>query len=124
VVAPVPEIRRVMVEVGESVWGRAWPRLYDSLGGNPWAAMPSLHFATSLLAAILLAESGPVPGAAGWGYAVTLGFALVYLGEHYAVDLLAGAALVVLVRRWEPLVEPLVDRLNDGIQRLEQIASG
>ncbi len=56
-----------MVEVGEGTWGRAWPKLYQSLGGNPWAAMPSLHFATSLLAAILLAETGPVAGRRGLG---------------------------------------------------------
>ncbi len=42
-------------------------------------AMPSLHFATSVMAAHLLAEVGRVPGAAGWAYA-TLGVALVYLG--------------------------------------------
>ena len=61
-----PRLRRVMVEVGEKAWGRAWPALYESLGGNPWAAMPSLHFATSVLAAILLSEAGPLAGAAGW----------------------------------------------------------
>ena len=119
-----PSLRRVMVEVGEETWGRAWPKLYDSLGGNPWAAMPSLHFATSVLAAILLAETGPVAGAAGWGYAVTLGFALVYLGEHYVIDLAAGAALVALVRRGEPLAEPLALRVSDLVQRLERIANG
>ena len=91
-----------MVDVGEGVWGPAWDQLYESLGGNPWAAMPSLHFATSLMAALLLAEIGPVPGAVGAGYAAALGFALVYLGEHYVTDLLAGAALVALVRRGEP----------------------
>src|ERR687890_102097 len=79
-----------MVEVGEPIWGSAWPRMYESLGGNPWAAMPSLHFGTSVLAAILLSETGPVEGAAGWAYALTLGFALVYLGEHYVCDLVAG----------------------------------
>ena len=52
--------------------------------------MPSLHFATSVMAAHLLAETGPIAGAIGWTYAATLGFALVYLGEHYVVDLLAG----------------------------------
>jgi membrane-associated phospholipid phosphatase len=119
-----PPIRRVMVEVGERTWGRAWPRLYDSLGGNPWAAMPSLHFATSLLAGILLAESGPLAGAAGWGYALVLGFALVYLGEHYAVDLVVGAALVSLVRCGEPLVEPLALRISAAVQRLERVANG
>ncbi len=117
------EVRRIMVEVGEEFWGRAWPTLYESLGGNPWAAMPSLHFATSVLAAILLAETGPAAGAVGWGYALTLGFALVYLGEHYVIDLVAGAALVALVRRGEPLAEPMALRVSDLIQRLERVAS-
>ena len=54
---------------GEEEWGKAWPALYDTLGGNPWAAMPSLHFATSLMAALLLAEAGPAEGALGWTYA-------------------------------------------------------
>jgi membrane-associated phospholipid phosphatase len=122
--AAQPPVRRVMVEVGQETWGRAWPKLYQSLGGNPWAAMPSLHFATSLLAAILLWETGPVPGTAGWGYALTLGFALVYLGEHYAIDLIAGAALVALVRRGEPLVEPLALKVSELTQRLERVANG
>jgi len=118
-----PRLRRVMVEAGEGTWGRAWPALYSSLGGNPWAAMPSLHFGTSVLAALLLTESGRVAGAAGWSYALTLGFALVYLGEHYLIDLLAGAAVVVAVRRGEPLARPLADRVSRLAQRLERIAN-
>ncbi len=118
------EVRRIMVEVGEETWGSAWPKMYDTLGGNPWAAMPSLHFATSLMAAFSLAEGGKLEGAIGWGYAGTLGFALVYLGEHYVTDLLAGAALVVLVRRGEPLAEPLVHGVTGGLRRLERLASG
>ncbi len=117
-------VRRVMVEVGEQTWRGAWPAMYDSLGGNPWAAMPSLHFGTSVLAAILLAEAGPAEGAAGWAYASTLGFALVYLGEHYVIDLLAGLGVVMAVRRGEPLGEPVVARVNALVQRLEQIANG
>jgi membrane-associated phospholipid phosphatase len=119
---PEAAVRRIMVDVGEGTWGRAWDPLYDSLGGNPWAAMPSLHFASSLLAALLLAEIGPVPGALGWGYALSLGFALVYLGEHYVTDLVAGAALVAVVRRGEPVAEPLVAAVNRVLQRLERIA--
>ena len=118
------EVRRIMVEVGEPTWGRAWERMYDALGGNPWAAMPSLHFATSLQAALSLSEAGKVEGAVGWTYAGTLGFALVYLGEHYVTDLLAGAALVAAVRKGEPVVEPLVRGVNGVLQRLERIASG
>jgi len=118
------EVRRIMVEVGEDTWGSAWPKMYDTLGGNPWAAMPSLHFATSLVAALSLSEAGKVEGALGWGYAGTLGFALVYLGEHYVTDLTAGALLVALVRRGEPLAEPLVEGVNRGLRRLERLANG
>jgi len=118
------EVRRIMVEVGEPTWGAAWETMYDALGGNPWAAMPSLHFATSVMAAISLSESGRAEGAIGWGYALTLGFGLVYLGEHYVTDLIAGALLVGAVRRGEALAEPLVLGVNRTLQRLERIASG
>ncbi|MGA9371021.1 MAG: phosphatase PAP2 family protein [Solirubrobacterales bacterium] len=117
------KIRRIMVEVGEEEWGKAWPRLYETLGGNPWAAMPSLHFATSLMAALLLSEVGVREGIAGWTYAGTLGFALVYLGEHYVVDLLAGVALVIAVRRGERYVEPAAKAVSAALQRLERVAT-
>ena len=38
------------------------------------------------------------PASLGWAYAGTLGIALVYLGEHYVVDLAAGLALAEGVR--------------------------
>jgi membrane-associated phospholipid phosphatase len=117
-------VRRVMVEVGEETWGRAWPTMYGALGGNPWAAMPSLHFATSVSAAISLSEAGKKEGALGWGYALTLGFALVYLGEHYVTDLLAGGALVAAVRSGETLGAPFVEGFNGALQQLERIATG
>lgn len=105
------ELRRIMTAHGEQTWGPAWPALYRAVGdGNPWAAMPSLHFATALAAAMLLADTGRAAGALGWSYALTLGFALLYLGEHYLTDLAAGALLAVLVRgasRWaEPRLRP------------------
>jgi membrane-associated phospholipid phosphatase len=118
------EVRRIMVEVGEETWGSAWPKMYDALGGNPWAAMPSLHFATSVSVAISLSEAGRVEGTLGWGYALTLGFGLVYLGEHYVTDLAAGALLVAAVRRGEPLAQPAVQAISEAVQRLERIARG
>lgn len=116
-------IRRLMVQVGEETWGGAWPRLYDSLGGNPWAAMPSLHFGASVLSALLLGESSRTAGAVGFTYAGVLGLALVYLGEHYVVDLIAGLGLVAAVRAGEPVVEPLALALSDAVQALERIAN-
>jgi membrane-associated phospholipid phosphatase len=118
------EVRRIMIDVGEETWKSAWPAMYAALGGNPWAAMPSLHFATSVTVAIGLSETGRAAGAAGWAYALTLGFALVYLGEHYVTDLAAGAGLVAVVRGGEPLAEPLVQGVNRRLLSLERLANG
>jgi membrane-associated phospholipid phosphatase len=115
-------VRRMMVEYGEHFWQDGWGPLYSVFGGNPLAAMPSLHFATSLMAALLLAEVGPVAGAFGFAYTATLGFALVYLGEHYLVDLLAGAALTTAVRRIGPYAGPLAERIAGGLGVLQALA--
>ena len=116
---PDAPVRRIMVEAGEQFWKRLWEPLYDGLGGNPFAAMPSLHFATSVTAANVLAGTGRVAGILGWSYAATLGFALVYLGEHYVADLLAGLALAEGVRRSETRITPALRTLQQAIQRLE-----
>jgi hypothetical protein len=114
-----PELRRMMVEYGEEFWGSGWDHLYGVLGGNPLAAMPSLHFATSVMAAHMLAETGPLAGTIGWAYAGTLGVALVYLGEHYVVDLAAGLTLAQGIRRAAPAVAPLLGRVSAAVRALE-----
>jgi PAP2 superfamily len=117
-----PELRRMMVEYGEHFWKSGWQPLYGVLGGNPLAAMPSLHFATSVTAAHLLSETGPAAGAFGWAYTGTLGVALVYLGEHYVVDLAAGLALAETVRRVAPVAAPAAQRLSRAVRALEAVA--
>ncbi|MGC2375063.1 MAG: phosphatase PAP2 family protein [Solirubrobacteraceae bacterium] len=117
-------VRRMMVEYGEYFWRDGWGPLYSVFGGNPLAAMPSLHFATSMMAAQLLTETGPLVGALAWSYTATLGFALVYLGEHYVVDLLAGAALTTAVRRTAPAAAPVLSRIGRAVAALEAVAQG
>jgi hypothetical protein len=112
-------VRRMMIEYGEQFWGDRWGSLYDVLGGNPLAAMPSLHFATSLMGAHLLSEVGPVAGVVGWSYVTLLGLALVYLGEHYLADLLAGAALTEAVRLRARDLAPVAHALSSWVERLE-----
>jgi membrane-associated phospholipid phosphatase len=72
-------------------------------GSNPVAAMPSLHAGAAMLTVLFLWP------AARWAvrallaaYALAMAMTLVYTGEHYVVDVLAGwlvAALGVLVAR-------------------------
>jgi membrane-associated phospholipid phosphatase len=112
-------VRRMMVEYGELFWRDGWGPLYSVFGGNPLAAMPSLHLATSLMAALLLAETGPTAGVLGSSYALTLAFALVYLGEHYVVDLLGGAALTLAIYRLGPRARPAIARAGRAVAALE-----
>jgi hypothetical protein len=117
-------VRRMMIEYGQQFWGDRWDALYDVLGGNPLAAMPSLHFATSLMAGHILADVSPIMGALGYSYAAMLGLALVYLGEHYAIDLVAGAALYGAVRTQAERMTPQARRFAQLLRRLEaQVAS-
>ena len=107
--------------------GASWPRRASDSGdasgtrstirlqGNPFAAMPSLHFGTSVMAARILSQVGPGQAALGWAYALTLGFGLVYLGEHYVIDLLAGLALAEAIWRVAPRAEPVV-RVLAGVR--------
>jgi membrane-associated phospholipid phosphatase len=66
---------------------------FQLLNPNPVAALPSLHAAFAFLA--FLAVCKPYPRAAvllfAWSLAVW--FSVVYLGEHYVLDVVAGVAL-------------------------------
>ncbi len=87
-----------MSEVAD--WVKGKPNLTEGdheMGANPFAEMPSDHFASAAMTAILLAEQDWRLGLFGWSYALGLAFVLVYLGEHYVGDALAGLALALSV---------------------------
>lgn len=76
--------------------------------GNPVAAMPSLHAGITFLVALYAIWRLRTP----WRwlfllYPLAMSTALVYYGEHYVIDIVAGAALAVVVhvgcKRWEDL---------------------
>ena len=71
------------------------------------------------MAARILSQAGRGPAALGWGYALTLGFGLVYLGEHYLIDLLAGFALAEGIWRVAPRAEPAIRMIAATVHRLE-----
>jgi membrane-associated phospholipid phosphatase len=108
------EVQRVRRKVVDSLSDR--PRKTDV--GNPWASMPSDHVASAAITAMGLAELGPIPGALGWTYVALASFAVVYLGEHYAVDVLVGLALAAAVQRGEASVTPLVHRIVVALERV------
>lgn len=67
-------------------------------GANPVAAMPSLHFAFSVLAAMFLASQLKSRRRnLVYIYPVLMAVTLVYTGEHYVVDEIAGLVYVLAV---------------------------
>ena len=52
-----------------------------------------------------------------------MGLTVVYLGEHYLVDLVAGAALEEAVRAAAPRAAPAVRTLSRGLERLRMLAA-
>ena len=66
-------------------------------GSNPVAAMPSLHAGAALLAALFLWPSvSRVSRVLLAAYALAMALTLVYTGEHYVVDVLAGWLVAVV----------------------------
>ena len=90
---PVTRVVRVIVDgVSPSVYEQG-----EQLSGlNPVAAMPSLHMAVTVVLGITLVRGHRALRPLAIGYAVVMGFALVYLGEHYLIDVLAGVLTAFL----------------------------
>jgi hypothetical protein len=67
-------------------------RLFDD---NPVAAVPSLHATYSLLVVLIVWRIWPRLTPLAVAYAVAMQFCVVYLGEHYVSDLIAGDVLAL-----------------------------
>ncbi len=102
------DVQRVARRVVCEVLHRPMSSGDDDVPGNPWGSMPSDHISSAAITAMGLMEVDHLLGALGWVYVGGAAFAVVYLGEHYLVDVLAGLALAELIRRAEPLAAPLV----------------
>jgi membrane-associated phospholipid phosphatase len=91
--AVLPHIHHVTAHI----YNLEVPTLQEVFDVNPIAAMPSLHAGVPILCALIGLYHF---GRAAWFmpvYALLVGTAIVYLGEHYFVDLVAGALLALLV---------------------------
>jgi membrane-associated phospholipid phosphatase len=69
--------------------------VYQNLSPNDNAAFPSLHAAFPLLAWLFIRRRHVVAGWAVAVYTLAVWFAVVYLGHHYVVDVLGGAAFAI-----------------------------
>ncbi len=81
-----------------------------------FGALPSLHVASPVWLALHVCHRVGRPAA--WGFAASMAFSAVYLGHHYLVDVLAGAALAVGIYALLaiPTLGGFVLRLHDRLQ--------
>jgi hypothetical protein len=96
---------------------------YQRFPANPVAAVPSLHAALPLTLTLVLWRLRPAWSPLAMLYTLLMAPSLVYLGEHYAVDVLAGwgVALAAFTLAWllellliglRPAAAPLALRLR------------
>jgi len=109
------DLQRVVRRVVSDVLDRKPPPPGES-PGNPWGSMPSDHIASAAITAMALWEVGVLYGVFGWAYVAGAAFAVVYLGEHYVTDVLAGLAIAAAIELAEPHVTPIVRRVAHAVE--------
>jgi hypothetical protein len=93
------QVVRVIEPVGKAIGGRLYAAVYDLIGeSNPIAAMPSIHMATTFLLVFAMGGLGRRWRGVTIAYAAFMGFALIYLGEHYVIDV--GIGMFVASYGW------------------------
>ncbi len=95
----LPGVERVVPLVADALRDNTFEQGSRIAGNNEVAAMPSLHTALTVVIAITLARLGRLRGVIGWLYAAAMGFSLVYLGEHYTIDV--GAGCLTALAGWK-----------------------
>jgi membrane-associated phospholipid phosphatase len=82
----------VVHQVSERVGWQGFSWIYRNLVGNPVAAFPSMHAAYPLLVFLFLLERNRRVAWLWSPFVLVVWFATVYLGHHYVVDVIGGAA--------------------------------
>jgi hypothetical protein len=81
---------------------------FGDISPDPVAAFPSLHAAYPLLAYLFMRRLG---GPAAWAmlaFTLAAWFSIVYLGDHYVIDILGGVLYVAIVYRLLPTLDRLL----------------
>jgi membrane-associated phospholipid phosphatase len=89
-----PVIYRVMESIGKQIGGGLYTASYKVIGeSNPRAAMPSIHMAITFLLVFPSYRLSRKFGTLMLLYAACMGYSLIYLGEHYFIDVTVGCGI-------------------------------
>jgi len=103
-----------LIRFNRIIYNYAIPDISSAFDSNPVAAMPSLHAAFPILCSMLLWK------AFGWKailfvfYSLALIFGIVYTGDHYFVDILAGFILALFCFLATPSIIKLLQKIKEA----------
>jgi len=83
---------------------------YERLNPNPVAAFPSLHAAFPFLGFLALLRVYPRGAWIAFAWCLMVWFSVVFLGEHYVIDVIAGVLLAAL--SWLVMMRMAVPRIG------------
>lgn len=115
----IEPIHRISSDVWAAFGVKNFSAYYQQLSPNPVAAMPSLHAAYPLLFTLIVRKL--------WGnraflltlfYPISIWIGIVYLGEHYVVDALAGILYAILAYLSAPYVLRFAQKMFRRIMTL------
>lgn len=128
-----PVVQRIMEPIAKSLGGGLYEAGYKVVGeSNPIAAMPSMHFGITFLLFWVAWSRGWGWRIAAFIYSMSMGLALVYMGEHYVIDVIVGGAVTTYswwatkawIENWSKIPEPQRIEPTDSDEIPEPLAAG
>jgi PAP2 superfamily len=96
----LPHLARPMVDIAVQANQSLFGSVYATIGAsNDVAAMPSLHASYPFLACVMFWPVSRKLGLLGLLYFLLMSLALVYLAEHYVIDILVAMVCVLVSAR-------------------------
>src|SRR5581483_935813 len=105
----LPHVDRILIQLSNIGEVSTYRRGYEAVALNDVAAMPSVHVAVTWLVVFAAWRMGRTLRWLAVAYGALMSFAVVYLGEHYVIDVIAGTWLAAAA--WA-----LADRVLAGRQ--------
>jgi membrane-associated phospholipid phosphatase len=87
---------------------------FNDISPDPVAAFPSLHAAYPLLAYLFVRQVSRRSGVLMLAYTAAAWFAILYLGDHYLVDVIGGAVYALAAYAFLPIWRQLSPILSSG----------
>lgn len=114
----IEPVTRVSSDVWQALGVQDFPSIYNKIAANPVAAFPSLHAAYATLFALFVTTLWKSRWRwLSWVYPFLIYLGTIYMGEHYLIDEIAGAAYAIGVFLAAPYILRCIKRVYQHIKK-------